>query len=133
MIAKGDMMGVLLAACPSFGGRWQVFLDEWQNESGELPYYVALFNFTCHLIGMLERGETASFPAIFGAVERLQVEGDPYVKEAATVGLLEDLQNQDLHLGTLPEQFRQYLGPVSERWWDKLSRFWDHGELLTED
>jgi hypothetical protein len=35
--------------------------------------------------------------------------------------------------GTFPEQFRPYLGPVSARWWDKLYRFWQHGELLIDD
>ncbi|HKB39482.1 MAG TPA: hypothetical protein VKD72_23800 [Gemmataceae bacterium] len=132
MIAKDDMIGVLLDACPSFAPRWQAYLDEWE-EAADPPLYRALAEFAQHLIGMLERGETAGFPAVFAAVERLHVEGEHYVREAAIVGLLEDLQNLNLHSATKPEQFREYLGPVSARWWDKLYRFWDHGELLTDD
>ena len=48
----------------------------------------------------------------------------------ATVGLLEDLQNTNLHKSTEPEQFRLYLLPESAKWWDKLHRFWEHGNLL---
>jgi hypothetical protein len=127
------MMGVLVGACPSFAPHWQSFLEESQNEPGELPDYLALSDFARHLIRMLERGDTETFPAIFSAVERLHVEGEHYVKEAATVGLLEDLQNLNLHSATEPEQFRKYLGPESQRWWDKLYRFWEHGELLTDE
>jgi hypothetical protein len=90
-----------------------------------LPLYLALAEFARHLIGMLERSETATFPAIFLAVERLQVEGEHYVREAAIVGLLEDLQNLNLHEhGTEPEQFRPFLGPESAVAWDELYRFW---------
>jgi hypothetical protein len=82
----------------------------------------------------LARRETASLPAVFAAIERLHVEGDYYVREASTVGLLESLQNPNLHEnGTTPEQFRPYLGPVSARWWEKLHGFWQNGEPLVEE
>jgi hypothetical protein len=133
MITKDDMMGVLLDANPSFAPQWQAFLQEWHAEA-DLPLYLALADFARHLIGMIERGDTARLPAVFAAVERLHIEGEHYVREAATVGLLEDLQNLNLHKhGTDPEQFRPYLGPESARWWNKLYRFWEHGELLIDD
>lgn len=134
MIAKNDMMDVLLAACPSFAPQWQGFRDEWRDEAHDLPLYLVLADFARHLIAMVERGETSGFPAVFAAVERLHVEGEHYVREAATVGLLENLQNLNLHKnGTEPGQFRPYLGPVSKTWWDKLYSFWEHGEPLTDD
>lgn len=125
MSAKGDMMGVLLDACPSFRPTWDAWLAEWAESTDDLPLYLALAEFARHLIGMLERAETATFPAIFGAVERLQVEGEHYVREAAVVGLLEDLQNLNVHEhGTEPEQFRPFLGPESNAAWDELYEFW---------
>jgi len=134
MIAKDDMMGVLISACPSFAPQWQEFLDEWRDEADNLPLYLVLGDFAQHLIGLVELGRSSDLPAVFAAIERLHVEGEPYVREAATVGLLESLQNLALHKNASgPEQFRPYLGPVSERWWDKLYRFWEHGELLTDD
>lgn len=127
-------MGVLLAACPSFAPKWQTFLEEWRDHPEELHLYLTLSDFARHLVGMVERGEVADMPAVFAAVERLHLEGDGYVKEAATLGLLEALQNLNLHEnGTKPKQFLPYLGPASARWWDKLNRFWEHGDLLGDD
>ncbi len=133
MIVKDDMMSLILDACPSFASTWQAFLDDWREEINDLPLYIALNDLARHLIGLLERGETAELPAAFQAVERWHLEGNEYVREAATVGLLEDLQNLNLHTTTDPEQFRKYLGSTSERWWNKLYRLWEHGELLTDD
>jgi hypothetical protein len=134
MIAKDDMMGVLLAACPSFAPQWEEFLDEWRDEADDLPLYLVLADFARHLIALVELGRTSDLPDVFAAIERLHVEGAHYVREAATVGLLESLQNLNLHKNASePEQFRTYLGPVSVRWWDKLYRFWEHGELLVDD
>lgn len=130
MITKAEMMDVLLEACPSFTPRWNAFLDEWQDEKNDLPLYLALSKFVRHLIEMEQRGETQGFEAIFQAIERLLLEGDRYVLEAAVIGLLEDLQNPNLHSQTRPEQFYPYLGRDSKRWWDKLQRFWEAGELL---
>ena len=134
MIAKDGMMGVLVAACPSFAPRWQEFLDEWRDEAYDLPLYLALADLARHLVALVEPGRTSDLPTVFAAIERLHVEGEHYVREATTVGLLESLQDLNLHKdATEPEQFRPYLGPVSMRWWDKLYRFWEHGELLTDD
>jgi hypothetical protein len=60
------------------------------------PLYLALSELARHLIEMLARDDLASFPAIFAVIEHWLVEGVPYVVEAATVGLLEDLQKQRL-------------------------------------
>ncbi|HEV3146704.1 MAG TPA: hypothetical protein VGZ47_22650 [Gemmataceae bacterium] len=132
MITKVEMMAVLVGACPSFERHWQAFRDEWRDEA-DLPLYLVLGDFARHLIAQLERGQTADFADVFAAIERIYVDGDGYVQEAATLGLLEDMQNLGLHQTTKPEQFQKYLGPVSKRWWDKLNRFWDHGELLADD
>ena len=127
MIVKSEMMGVLLDACPSFRPTWEEWLAEWAEAADDLPLYLALAEFARHLIGMVGRSEMDALPAIFRAVERLQVEGEPYVQEAAVVGLLEDLQNLHLHEGdTEPEQFRQYLGPKSVVAWDELYVLWQN-------
>jgi hypothetical protein len=125
VISKDDMMPVLVDVCPSFNAQWLAFLDEWREEKHDLPLYVALGDFARHMIGMLEGGETDAFPSIFAAIERLEMEGDDYVKEAATVGLLESLQNLNLHTTTSPEKFLLYLGPESARCWDEVRRSWE--------
>ncbi len=129
MIVKDDMMGVLLDACPSFQPSWEAWLAEWAESADDPPLYLALAEFARHLIGMLERSVTVSFPAIFAAVERLQLDGEHFVREAAIVGLLEDLQNLNLHTATEPEQFRPFLGPKSAAAWDELYGFWHQVHL----
>ena len=109
MLARDDMMGVILDACPSFAPQWRAFLDEWREET-EVPLYLALDDLARHLIELVERWHT---------------EGDEYVRTAATVGLLEGLQNLNLHEhGTDPAQFRAMLGPESRRCWDELAADW---------
>ena len=124
MLAKDDMMGVLLDACPSFAPQWQAFIDDWRDEA-DLPLYIALGDLARHLVGLLERDERSEFPAVFRAVERLHCKGDEYVREAATVGLLEDLQNLEFHSTTTPEQFRGMLGTLSTQCWDELAASWE--------
>jgi hypothetical protein len=130
MINKDEMMSPILEGCPSFRAEWDTFVDEWKDEKDGLPIYLSLSSLARHLISMLEVGQTEAFPEIFEIVERWHIEGDEYVREAATVGLLEDLQNTNLHKKTSPEQFRCYLGTESLKWWDKLYGFWERGEML---
>jgi hypothetical protein len=123
VITKSEMMPLMLTVCPSFEGKWSAFLDYWRDEP-DLPLYLALSELARHMIDMLARMDVASFPEVFAVVERWHIEGNPYVAEAATVGLLEDLQNANLHASTEPEQFRPYLFPESAKRWDKLNEFW---------
>src|SRR5262249_55720346 len=113
---------------PSFAPAWEAFLNEWQEDANGLPLYLALAELARDLCAMLAQRETAALRRVFAAVERLLVEGDGYVQEAACVGLLEDLQNANLHAGTRPEQFRPFLGPEAERCWSELDRFWTSGD-----
>jgi hypothetical protein len=132
MIGKEEMSDLVIEACPSWEPKWKEFTDEWKGEP-ELPIYLALADFSRHLIAMLERNETEQFPRIFGVIERFHIEGDGFAKEAATIGILESLPNTGLHISTDPEQFRPYLKPDSEKWWNKLYEFWENGKLLTDD
>lgn len=134
MLSKSDMMNVLVQACPTFAPAWEGFLSEWEERGKEdLPLYVVLSELARHLVGMLKRQETEAIPTVFAAVERLHLEGDSHVREAAVVGLLEDMQNGNLHTTTEPEQFRPYLGATSLRWWEKLYWAWENREILTEN
>jgi hypothetical protein len=128
------MFDPLLEADPSFEPTWRGLIAEWADEGAtELPAYLVLADLARHIIGKLEQGETASFPAIFNVVEQWQLQGDDYVREAATIGLLEDLQNTNLHDTTQPLNFERWLLPESKRWWNKVERFWSNGELITDD
>jgi hypothetical protein len=126
MIVKADLMALMLDACPTFVPAWQAFLDEWDDALEGLPLYVALGDLARHLIGLFERGDLSEMPAVFQVVERWHVDGDAYVREAASVGLLEDLQNLNLHTENItPSQFRRLLGPESLQCWDEVAASWE--------
>ncbi|WP_245309944.1 hypothetical protein [Rhizobium sp. R339] len=118
------MFEPLLEADPSFREKWERFQNEYRSED-ELPLYLALSDFARHLIENLETGNTLRFDGIFDVVERWHVDGDPYVQEAATIGLLEDLQNTNLHREkTCPEDFLPWLRPATRVWWARVHEFW---------
>lgn len=123
---RPNMFEPLLLADPTSGDRWAMFREEHGSDE-ELPLYLALGELALHLIEDLEAGNTARFDAVFDVVERWHVSGDPYVREAATIGLLEDLQNGHLHRGTHPQAFLRWLRPETLRWWGKVGDFWARG------
>lgn len=124
VIDKSDMMEVLIRACPSFGPTWEKLVADWQNEPGA-PLYIALGELARHLVHKLEAGDIGEFAETFAAIERLQREGVDYVQEAAVVGLLEGLQNRNLHRRTSPDDFLPFLAPLSRVAWDDLMQFWE--------
>ncbi|HEV7689882.1 MAG TPA: hypothetical protein VGO52_03625 [Hyphomonadaceae bacterium] len=130
---RETMMAPLLDACPSFWPAWQSFLDDWGAER-DMPMYIALGDLAVHLLGLLAFGKTSEFDTVFEVVERWHVDGDAYVREAATIGLLEGIQNVTLNRDPdrLPE-FVQWLRPVTRKWWFKLIAYWDGRGTLSED
>lgn len=133
MIKKDEMLPLLVAASPGFKKAWEDFQNEGLDEQGELPLYVILSDYARYLIEKLSRNDTSDFGTIFKTVEHLHTDGDPYVKNAVTVGLLESIQNNMGHLGKDPKGFCAHLGPESLRWWEKLNEFWSMGRLMTDD
>jgi hypothetical protein len=132
MIITEKMLELILVACPSFRLAWESFIKEWQDES-EKPFYLALSTLARHLVLKLEAKDIVEFPSLFGVIERLIIDGDTYVREAVIVGLLEDLQNPNIYANTHSEQFRTFLLPESQNWWDKLHKFWNEGKILVDD
>jgi len=132
VITRAVMFDPLLAAAPSFLPVWEQFLAEYSTEP-ELPEYLACADLARHLIAQLGKGDTGRFDEVFDVVEAWHLKGDAYVRQAAAIGLLEDLQNTNLHKSTQPAEFLPWLRPESRRWWDKVEAFWDHGAPITDD
>jgi hypothetical protein len=123
-ITRDKMFEPLLMADPSFRSRWTDFMAEWGDEA-DPPLYLALSSLAEHVLKHLEARRTDKFDAIFAVVERWHTEGDAYVSEAASVGLLESLQNLSGGSDRRTVTVEPWLGPESKRWWNKLDRFWD--------
>jgi hypothetical protein len=124
MVVKEDIPALLLDACPSFTLVWEHYREE---EGEERLIYPLLGEFARHLVALYQQKRLVEFAAIFALIERLQVEGDGYVQEAAVIGLLEGLQNVALNTRLDPDVFRPFLLPESLRGWDELIRFWHGG------
>jgi hypothetical protein len=122
MITKEQVMPLLLNACPSFSKRWEEHRDFYE---GKELLYVELGEFAHHLVELHKANRIEEFPVVFKVIERMHLEGDHYVKEAATIGMLEGIQNVAGNSGLEPEEFVQYLKPESFKWWRQLNDFWE--------
>jgi hypothetical protein len=133
MIDASEMIPLLVEASPDFSEEWAEFRAEWADEPS-LPHYIALGAFARHMCDLLIKGQDKTLIKVFEVVERLRNEGSAYVREAVTVGLLEDLQNANLHHPkTEPEQFERFLLPETARYWQKVTAFWNEGKIITNE
>jgi hypothetical protein len=121
MIQRSNVMPLLLAACPSYATSWAEYQADATFDANLL--YTHLGDFAHHVLSLLREGRDAELHAAFVAVESLHVEGVPEVSEAATIGLLEGIQN--CAKPDEAERFVPYLGPESLRWWRGLNAFWE--------
>jgi hypothetical protein len=126
MIDKDEMFEFILKASPSFTSAWEEFLEEWSDEK-ELPLYLALGDLSRHINALVSSQQSSELKEIFAVVERWHIEGSDYVKEAATIGLLEGLQGE-----SNAAQIEAYLLPESKLWWQKINEFWENGKLISE-
>jgi hypothetical protein len=121
MITKDEVMPLFLAACRSFVPAWETYRGSNPDEG---LLYVDTSELAHHMVDLIKSNQTSEFPALFEIIERLHVEGDDYVKELATIGILESLQNIASNNGVDPESFVPWLGVESRRWWRQLNDFW---------
>ena len=121
-------MPLLLDATPSFEQRWSAELEHdtiHLNDDGTRLHYLDASEFAVHLIALFKARRFDEVEAAFAVIERLHVEGDPYVRELATIGFLESLQNHAGHDQQIETaDFERFLLPESRRWWNGLNRFW---------
>jgi hypothetical protein len=121
MIQREQVYELLLEACPSFRPVFDA------SDDRELHYVVA-GEFASHLIQLYQRNDFNQFEAVSSFIELLHCDGDSYVKELATIGFLEAIQNVWGNSGFHPDLFVQWLQPVSLAYWKSLNKFWT-GEI----
>ena len=113
MITKEQVMALVLEACPSFRETWN------RSEDQEL-LYIVMGDLARHLLALHQVGRRGEFGPFCELLERLHNEGDGEVRNLATIGILESIQNMWEH----PEEFRAFLLPESKKWWKELNDFW---------
>ena len=107
-LESGDFIPLL----KSGGG----ILAYWGDERDEKILCTDLGEFAGHIVDLYKQNQTQEFPAVFDSSERLHIESDDYVKEAAIICLLEGIQNIAGNSGIDPEVFAPYLKPESAKW-----------------
>jgi predicted phosphodiesterase len=122
MIRREQVMSLLLEACPSYRARWEGYRSASEFDSELL--FVHLGDFADHVVDLLQKGEVAELPTLSRKLEKLHAEGDDTVKEAATIGLLEGIQNVAGNRGVPTADLEAALGLETRRWWSSLDAFW---------
>jgi len=131
MIVREEMFQPILEVSDGFRPIWNEFLEEWKDDD-ELPQYLALGELARYISSLISESKGEEIKKIFAVIERWHLEGDSYVKEAATVGILEDLQNTNVVGEGVPEKIELYLLPESKKWWLKVYEFWEKGKIISE-
>jgi hypothetical protein len=123
MVTRDEVMSMLLAACPSFGEAWRKYVGDPAYEAGLL--YIDLGEFAHHLVRLQKAGESSEIESVFRVVEVLHTDRGASVREAATIGLLEGIQDIAGSNNLDPESFYPYLQPESATRWGKVNTFWN--------
>ena len=116
------MLDVLAKASPEIAQDYSEFVADFSDEP-ELPCYVYLGDYSQYLVELLEAGADQLLSSAFEAIESLYQNGDDYVENATTVGILENLQNKSLHRSTSPDLFVKYLRPLSLKNWHEVNAY----------
>ena len=117
MITIKQVKSMILEACPSFQKTWD------KSDNKELPY-VVMGDLARHLLAQYQNKEISEFNPLCEVIERLHVAEDGEVREFATVGILEGIQNVWGHSEIDPDKFTAFLLPESQRAWGELNDFW---------
>lgn len=132
MIGQAQMFEPVFEILPDFRLELSEMSDNFQKGAAGWPTYLATAALAARLIGLLEKDEIETVEHILEIVDRWIVEGDASVRQVAIVGLIENLQNGNLHSTTRPEDFRKLLGPESRYWWKKVEKFWLRGDIIRD-
>ena len=125
MITKHEMFHLIVKASPGFQDNLNTFTAEWECEGEDLPIYLLLTDLAVYIKLLIEIDAVNELRLVFNIVERWHLEGDSYVKESATIGLLEDLQNVNVVGKITPNKVETYLLSESRKMWLELYRFWE--------
>jgi hypothetical protein len=123
MIGKEQMVPMLLAACPSLREAWEASAAEWGG--GPSPgVYIEFGDFVALFLEAYARGDSGCAQAVFDTVETFLSEGDSEIREYATIGFIEAVQNQASRKTFGAEAFLPFLKPRAQAAWKELDEFW---------
>ena len=111
----------------------EIEIDE---ENYEIPY-VAIGSFNKFVIDQFKNNNKELIKKLFAYIEELYISKSGKVREFATIGILEGIQNMmgDNNLNT--NEIERFLGIESKKWWIQLNKLWNKeikyiGETINE-
>ena len=116
MITQDQIIPIVLKACPSFKGVYEI------SDNQDLVYAV-MGELAYHLLSLYKENQTEEFNELSKVIEDIHIDGDGYVKELATIDFLESIQNIWINNEVDSEIFSKYFRPESKKWWDQLNDF----------
>jgi hypothetical protein len=130
VIEKTDIMPLVLARCPGFAPTWEKHRLLWEGE--ESGIYNDLAEFATFIVNCYEQRATEPVVAAFALIEELLVDGNEDVRNAATIGFLEDVQNIASWRPFTAAVFVQWLGPKSKLAWAEIEEMWRDKSSLAD-
>ncbi|KAB7709057.1 hypothetical protein F9802_02715 [Bacillus aerolatus] len=124
-IKRHEVMDLLIEACPSYKQRWKEYVQGNYEGGEEYLLYCDLADFANYLVDLYRQKKIDEYPKLFEVIELLHTNGDDDVKEAVTIGLLEDIQTISLNNNINPNVFKNCLKQESLKWWNSLDDFWN--------
>jgi hypothetical protein len=123
MITRDDMKALLLEAAPPLEEAFKGVPVAWDLQ-GNMQVEDVLRDVARACIALLERHQAEPLRAVFRVFERLCLEGDPFVRETAVVGIVRYLRSDRDHTITSPEELRPFMGPEVRSLWKGLAKPW---------
>lgn len=130
MIQKTQIMPLVLTRCPGFMPTWEKHLALWHGE--EAGIYNDLAEFATFVVNCYSQQDTETIIAAFALMEELLVSGDEEVRNAASIGFLEDVRNIASWQPFKSAVFVHWLGPKSKLAWDEIEETWRSKSSLAD-
>jgi hypothetical protein len=122
MIREEDCMPLILEQVPGFSDGWQAHRDCWDGEEAGLSSDMTAFAY--YVVEVLQGKRQEDLDLVFALIERLMVEGNDSVKDAAATCFIEVLQNNASAGAIDSRDFVPYLGSESRAYakaWDDFT------------
>jgi hypothetical protein len=114
-ITKSVILDLLRSSFPNF------HIDP---EYINLPYLIA-GDFAGYLLECYNNSNTIELKKGFDFIEQLYKSNSDEIRELATIGYLEGIQNRWSNNGVNPELIHNEMGTLSKKWWNQLHKFWN--------
>lgn len=123
MIPVRDIVPKLLLACPTAKPAWDDHVESWAGQ--KRGHYNDISVFAHHIVNSFREARTEEFPEFFATLEELLQDGDAEVKDLASIGIIEDIQNIASHEEHGYQVFERWLGPLSHHAWREVEIIWE--------